>query len=165
MPTKKTTFRFTAPLSQVKHALINTVIILPRGVVDNLPGGRIRVKGTFNGAAFALAIQNMKDGSRFFSVGAPLRRAARIQAGDKVDVVFRIVDPDKVDIPEEVEAVLEQDPDARKAWDNLTAGYQRSLIHYVTSVKNVDSRIQRALKLLERAKAGLLTGAKKKTEK
>jgi hypothetical protein len=163
MPSRKTIFRFTSPLSQVKHALIHTVIIVPHDVVARLPAGRIRVKGTFNGAPFALAIQNMKDGSRFFSVGAPLRRAARIQPGDKVEVVFRIVDPDKVDIPKELGAVLEQDAEARTAWENLTSGYQRSLIHYVTSVKNVDSRIQRALALLERAKAGLLPGSKKKT--
>lgn len=165
MSTRKTTFRFTAPLSPVKAALINSVIFVPRNVVSQLPGGRVRVKGTFNGAPFALAVQHMKDGSRYFSVGAPLRRAARIQPGDKVNVIFKIVDPDKVDIPEELGAVLEQDPDARVAWNNLTTGYQRSLIHYVTSVKNIDSRIDRSLKLLERAKAGLLPGAKKKAAK
>jgi len=75
-------------------------------------------------------------------------------------VKFKIVDPDKINIPEELEAVLEQDEDARKAWDKLTRGYQRGLIHYVTSVKNVDSRIKRAIDLMERAKTGQLYGQK-----
>lgn len=165
MASRKTTFRFSAPLSPVKAVFLNSAIFLPRQVVAQLPGGRVRVKGTFNGAPFDLAVQHMKDGSRYFAVSAPLRKAAGIAIGDKVNVFLKLVDPDKLDVPEELEAVLEQDPDARKAWDKLTTGYQRGLIHYVTSVKNVDSRIERSLKLLERAKAGLLPGAKKKAAK
>ena len=140
---------------------MKTAIFLPADIVRKLPPGRVRMEGTFNGAAFALAVQNLKDGSRYFSVGAPLRKAAGIKEGDKVEVVCKIVNPDKLDIPEELEAVLEQDELARKAWDGLTRGYQRSLIHYVISVKNVDSRINRAIDLMNRAKAGLLQGQRK----
>ena len=59
-------------------------------------------------------------------------------------------------------AVLSQDGEGKDAWDKLTTGYQRSLIHYVTSVKNVDSRIKRALDLVNRAKLGLLHGQRTK---
>ena len=111
-----------------------------------------------------MAVQHLKDGSRYFSVSAPLRKAAHLRVGGAVMVAFKIVDPDNLDIPEELEAVLSQDDEARKAWDKLTTGYQRSLIHYVTSVKNVDSRIKRSIELLNRAKAGLLHGQKKGRE-
>jgi uncharacterized protein YdeI (YjbR/CyaY-like superfamily) len=114
-----------------------------------------------NGAPFALAVLHMKDGSRFFSVSASLRRAAKIKLGDPVDVRFKVVNPDKLDVPEELAAVLAQDEQAMEAWEKLTTGYRRSLIHYVTSVKNVDSRIKRAIDLMERAKVGLLHGPKK----
>ena len=162
MALQENTFRFQTRLSEIDAALIKTAIFLPENVVRQLPKGRIRVKGTFNDAPFALAVQHLKDGSRYFSVGAPLRKAAKIKVGDSVQVAFNIVDPNKLDVPEELEAVLEQDDLARKAWDKLTTGYQRSLIHYITSVKNVDSRIKRSLDLLNRAKAGLLHGQKKK---
>ena len=161
MPARSGTFYFEARLSDIDGRFIKTAIFLPENIIRKLPKGRIRVKGTFNEAPFALAVQNLKDGSRYFSVGAPLRRAAKMKLGDTVRVNFKIVDADKLDIPEELEAVLSQDDDARKAWQKLTTGYQRSLIHYVTSVKNVDSRIKRALDLLNRAKAGLLHGQKK----
>lgn len=154
-------FRFESRLSPIQSAFLKTAIFLPSAIVRKLPPGRIRMEGTFNGAFFALAVQNLKDGSRYFSVSAPLRRAARIKEGDRVKVVCKIVDPDKLDIPEELEAVLEQDSLARKVWDELTTGYKRSLIHYITSVRNVDSRISRALDLINRAKAGLLSGQKK----
>ena len=162
MGLRKTRFRFSAPLSPVKAAFLNSVIFVPGKVVAQLPNGRVRVEGTFNGAPFALAVQHMKDGSRYFSVSAPLRKAAGIKVGDQVQVSFTLVDPDKVEIPEELEAVLAQDDRAMEVWNGLTRGYQRSLIHYVASVKNVDSRIDRALKLMDRAKAGLLQGQKKK---
>lgn len=164
MPAQKTTFRYQTTLAPIEAAFIKTAIFLPQEVIRQLPKGRVRVKGTFNNVPFALAVQHLKDGSRFFSVSAPLRKAARIKVGDKVDVFFKLVDPDVLDIPEELEAVLEQDDLARKAWGKLTTGFQRSLIHYITSVKNIDSRIKRTIDILERAKAGSLHGQKKRAQ-
>lgn len=161
MVKRKNHFEFEAALSEIDRPFIRTAIYLPDGIIRQLPGGRIRVEGMFNQAPFALAVQRIKDGPRYFPVSAPLRKAADIRLGDKVKVVFRIVDPDKLEVPEELEAVLAQDDEARKAWDKLPIGYRRSLIHYVTSVKNVDSRIRRSLDMLARAKMGKLHGQKK----
>jgi hypothetical protein len=156
------TFRFTGRLSTIKGGLIHTVIYLPDEIIEQLPEGRLRTKGTINGIPFALAPQYQKEGGRYFTVNASLCRAAKVKAGSKAEVIFKLVDPDELDVPEELEAVLAQDPEAMKAWEKLTIGYQRSLIHYVTSVKNVDSRIKRSLELMEKAKFGQLAGAKKK---
>lgn len=153
----KPAFQFSTTLSNSKGNFISTVIYLPHGIVDMLPKGRIRAKGTMNGAAFALAPQYKKDGSRFFTVSATLRKAAKIKAGDKVDVIFKLVDKDEIEIPEELEAVLSQDEKAKRAWEKLTSGRQRDVIIYVTSVKNTDSRISRALQSIEKVKAGLLS--------
>lgn len=164
MAVQKTSFRFQTTLSPIKGVFMKAAIFLPKEIVGALPEGRVRVKGTFNGAPFALAVQHQKNGARYFSVSAPLRKAAGIELGDPVRVLFKVVDPDKLEVPEELEAVLAQDETARKAWDKLTTGYRRSLIHYVTSVKNVDSRIRRSIDLLDRAKAGRLHGQKKRSD-
>jgi hypothetical protein len=158
----KSNFRFKAVLSSVKGNLIHRAVFLPQDIVEALPAGRVRTKGTINGIPFALAPQYKKEGGRFFSINASLCRAAKIKEGDRVEVFFKLVDPDLVDIPEELEAVLEQDEKGKKVWESLTKGYQRSLIHYITSVKNVDSRINRSLELVEKAKLGLLASQKKK---
>ncbi len=157
-------FSFEALLTEVDSMLVKTVIFLPPDVVGKLPKGRVRTEGTFNGTPFALAVQHLRDGARFFSVSGPLRKAMKSKIGDRIVVKFRIVDPDKLDVPEELEAVLAQDDEARKAWEKLTTGYQRSLIHYITSVKNVDSRIKRSIDLLNRAKFGQLHGQKRSRE-
>lgn len=160
MPKKD--FHFRSKLSPFKGTFLNTVVYLPESIVKVLPKSRVRVRGTINGAPFALAPQYKKDGSRFFSVSAALRKAAKIKEGDSVEVKFRLVDPEIVDIPEELEAVLEQDDEAKKVWNTFTKGMQRSLIHYITSVKNVDSRIKRSLELVQKAKTRSLNFQKAK---
>jgi translation initiation factor IF-1 len=158
----KTTFRFSTTLSSAKGNFIRTVIYLPGDIVEALPKGRIRTKGTVNGAPFALAPQYKKDGSRFFTVGSGLRKRAKIEAGDKVEVVFKIVDKDEVEMPDELKAALLQDDKAMGAWNGLTSGMQRNVILYVTAVKNVDARISRALQSIEKVKAGILSPKKPK---
>jgi len=162
MAGKKNKFEFDGKLSSIDGLFMKTAILLPEEIIRKLPAGRVRVKGLCNHAPFALAVLHLKDGTRYFAVSAHLRKAAGIAVGDHVNVRFAIVDPDKLDMPEELEAVLAQDDDALKAWNKLTTGYQRSLIHYITSVKNVDSRIKRSLELLDRAKRGDLHGQKKR---
>lgn len=165
MASVKKNFRFQTRLAPIEAVFMKSAIFLPADIVRQLPEGRVRVKGSCNSAPFALAVQHLKDGSRYLSVSGPLRKAAGIKIGDPVDVSFHLVDPDKLDVPEALQAVLDQDDAARTAWDDLTTGYRRSLIHYITSVKNVDSQIRRALDLLARAKAGLLHGQKTRTKK
>jgi hypothetical protein len=154
---KQKVFQFTGPLENVKKALIHTVIYLPDEVMKTLPAQRHRVKGTMNGVPFALAIQYRKEGNSFFIVGNALRKSIKAKPGDQVMVSFRIVDPEKVDMPEELEAVLAQDEEGMRAWSEITIGLQRSLIIYINGVKNVDSKIKRALFIVNKAKHGFYT--------
>lgn len=160
---RKVSFKFSATLSSVKGNFISTVVYLPQDIVDKLPTGRIRAKGTMNGATFALAPQYQKEGrKRFFAVSSGLRKAAKIKAGDKVEVIFKLIDKDEIEMPEELAAILSQDDQAMNAWQGVTSGMQRNVIIYINSVKNIDSRISRALQSIEKVKAGLLSPKKSK---
>jgi uncharacterized protein YdeI (YjbR/CyaY-like superfamily) len=157
------TFKFEARLTRIDALFMQYILVLPDEVLERIDKkGRIRVKGTMNGAPFALAIQNLKTGERYFSVSAPLRKAAKIQLSVPVQVVFELVDENQLDVPEELLAVLEEDPEGKAAFEQLTTGYKRSLIHYITSVKNVDSRIKRAIQLVQKAKNRQLHGQREK---
>lgn len=153
---RKQEYTFTASLEEVNWQFMNTIVRVPDAVIKALPEGRVRVKGTFNEAPIDLAIQYKKEGFRYFSVSAALRKAAKIKPGDRVEVRFTLADANKVDMPEEMEAVLAQDDEAAAAWRELTPGMQRSLLHYINSVKNVDSRISRALFMANKVKTGQL---------
>jgi hypothetical protein len=157
-PLKKheNTFTFSAPLATIEGNYVEHGIFLPSELVAQLPAKRLRVKGTINEIAFALAIQYRKSGDRFFMINKKLVKEASLNLGAKAQVNFRLVDSDLVEVPAELEAVLEQDELASSVWAKFPNGLKRSLIHYVTSSKSMDVRIKRSLELMEKAKLGLL---------
>lgn len=151
---KKQSFTFETRLTEYKDMLVSTVVEIPADVVKKLSTGRVRVEGKLNSVPFNLAIQSKKNGPKYLSVSQAMRKSAGVKPGDKVKVSFSVVDPDKLDLPEEMEAVLAQDDEGAKKWNKLTVGLQRSLVHYINSSKNVDVRIERALFLINKVKSG-----------
>lgn len=151
---KKQSFSFETRLVEYKDMLVSTVVEIPKDVLVKLPTGRVRVEGKFNHVPFNLAIQSKKNGPKYLSVSLAVRRAVKIKPGDKVNVSFTVVDNDKLDLPEEMMAVLEQDDEGAKKWNRLTVGLQRSLVHYINSSRNIDVRIERALFLINKVKSG-----------
>lgn len=151
---KKKSFSFETRLAEYKDMLVSSVVEIPTAIVKELPAGRVRVEGKLNQVSFNLAIQSRKNGPKYLSVSQAMRRSAGVKPGDRVKVSFAIVDPDKLDLPEEMEAVLAQDDVGAKKWNKLTVGQQRSLIHYINSSKNIDVRIKRAWYLIDKVKSG-----------
>jgi len=151
---KKQSFSFETRLVEYKDMLVSAVVEIPTDVLVKLPAGRVRVEGKFNQVPFNLAVQSKKNGVKYLSVSLAMRRAARVKPGDNVKVSFAVVDNDKLDLPEEMQAVLEQDEEGAKKWKRLTVGLQRSLVHYINSSKNIDVRIERALFLINKVKSG-----------
>jgi uncharacterized protein YdeI (YjbR/CyaY-like superfamily) len=153
---KQINFDFTSKVIPLKGAFTYAALPLPDDIINQLTPERQRAKGTINEVPFALAIQYRKDGSRFIMASKVLCKQAKIKIGDIVNVSFQLVDPNVVELPEELEVVLEQDEDALKVWKKFTPGLQRSLAHYVLSVKNIDSRINRSFELANKIKTGKL---------
>ena len=153
----KNKFTFTAPLATLEGSYVESGIFLPAELIVQLPAKRLRANGTVNDIPFSLAIQYRKSGHRFFMINKNLVKTAGLKVGKVAHVNFTLVDVDELVLAEELEAVLEQDERANKVWNTFTRGLQRSLAHYVSSAKSVDSRIKRAIEMMEKAKAGTLT--------
>lgn len=164
MPKKlpKGSFSFSATLTKLDRLFAYAAVTVPSVILKQLPEGRLRVKGFLNNAPIDLAIQYVKNGPRYLMVSKVLARKAKAVIGDRVTVTFQLTNPDKIDVPEELQAVLAQDDEAMAAWKKLTPGLQRSLSYYVKSVKNVDSRIKRSFEMLHKVKTGLLYAQRKK---
>jgi hypothetical protein len=160
----KSAFTFLGTLLEIEGNYIAHGIYLPHELISQLPAKRLRAKGTINGVPFALAVQYRKSGERFFMISKKLVKDAQLKLGARAEVKFTLVNPDIVDVPEELEAVLEQDAEAKKVWLTFTKGLQRSLIHYVTSAKNVDVRIKRSLELIDKAKNRTLLTQRQKQD-
>ena len=157
MPIKEKIYQFTAPLEEIKTVYRTYVIVIPESVLSELPAQkRYRVKGTINTTPFALAINSLKVGIKYFSISNPFKKTCKVLLGEPLDVLFYLVDPSIVDMPEELTEVLAQDEEGNALWQTFKPGMQRSLAHYVFSVKNTDSRIKRSIEIVNKMKAGLL---------
>lgn len=60
-----------------------------------------------------------------------------------------------VEMPEELSAVLETDPEAAELFEGFTSGKKRSLIYQILRIKNVQKRVDKALLLADNIKMGI----------
>jgi hypothetical protein len=154
-------FSFTGLVEEVNFNFITTAIFLPHHIVIELPKGRQRVSGSINGIPFSLAIQYRKDKGRYISVGSSLKKSANIVTGDEVDVVFKIIDSSRVELPEELERVVPADAKGKKIWRSIPSGSQGTLADFISSVQHIDSRMRCAIEIVRKAKLGELIPTQK----
>ena len=96
----------------------------------------------------------LPSGKEFYIVVNKKRREQLgIIAGDRVEVLLERDDSKYgLPMPEEIQEVLNQDPEGDRLFHDLTPGKQRSMIYWLTRTKDIDRRIHEALIFLEHLK-------------
>lgn len=131
------------------------IIRLPDRIVSKFTKGGKTQRLTVSVATitYTAAIRSDGDGGFYMHIGKRILNQIRKMAGSQVELKLT---PDTsllgFEIPEEFTAVLEQDPEGQEIWASLTTGIQRSLIYYVVTAKQSDTRINRAFKIVEKIK-------------
>ena len=76
-----------------------------------------------------------------------------LEEGDKVQILIEKESSKYgIPIPESFEVLLDQDVEGSRKFHKLTPGKQRSLIHIVSKVKNVDSQLPKGLAIMHHLK-------------
>lgn len=114
-----------------------------------------RVVCTLNGGApYQCAMLPHGKGKFVITVNKTLRTKLNLNFGDAIQVTVK---PDSsrygLPVPEELEALLRQDAEAKKLFHALTKGRQRTLLYIIGQVKNSDKRLRRAVTVLHHLKA------------
>lgn len=120
---------------------------VPDSVVEQLGGGNHpEVSASVNGYEFRTSIARM--GGRFLlGLSAERRDAAGVSAGDVLDVDVELdTAPRQVDLPEDLGAALEADPEAKTFWDTLSYSKQQWHVLQVTGAKKAETRTARVAK-------------------
>lgn len=130
-------------------------ISLPAELGEKFPknGGTRRVNCTINGTEpFPCALLPF-DGEFTIIVNKARRKKLGISRGDEVSVEI-VVDESKYGMPmsEELQEVLNQDPEGDRLFHSLTPGKQRSMMYYIGKFKDIDRRIHTALIFVEHLK-------------
>lgn len=153
MPRKPTfIYTYKAPIDSYNIGIVHHFVEIPAKAAQELKAAKIkRLIVSLNGRNYRRAVQGRKDGTRHVFVSLPMLRELGVKWGDTVDVVVKPdPNPDQVDICEEFQAVLDTDEDAKRVWDVLTPGAQRSYAHYINDGKNEDTRITRGLFMIKK---------------
>jgi uncharacterized protein YdeI (YjbR/CyaY-like superfamily) len=77
---------------------------------------------------------------------SPIERAG-ISIVTVVEVAFKVLAQDAVDVLSKLLAALQAEPKAREAWSALSAGKQRGLAYMVASAKRAETRQARVEKV------------------
>lgn len=146
---------FKTRIAMLRHLPGMHYIEVPKQVVDSLGGiARVRLICSVNKRiSFQCGLVALGQGRAYISITKKRMKDLGVSLGDQVTVVLK---PDKskygMPMPPELKEVLAQDEQGKLRFEKLTPGRQRYIIHYVSSVKNSDKRIERALLLIENLK-------------
>jgi Domain of unknown function (DUF1905)/Bacteriocin-protection, YdeI or OmpD-Associated len=149
-------FDFTATLEDSGNNLWTAHVPVPDLIAKTLLAqGAKRVVCTLQGGAlrFQCGLVPYGEGRYGIMVNKKLRDQLGIRPGSLVAVSLEPDnDPYGLPMPEELRAVLDSDPEGDERFHQLTPGKIRTMMYFVSSVKNSDKRIIRALTILEHIK-------------
>ena len=119
---------------------------------------RVRVRAYHEGKTldFHAALQQRK-GVYIMTFGKRYQKELGLYPTDYFDIqIFEDDSKYGVEMPEELQAVLNSDLEALKVFENFTDGKKRSIIYYILRFKNSQTRINKALIISENIKRGII---------
>lgn len=147
---------FTAHLDKFNSNLWGYHISVPEVVAKSfLDEGQKRVVCRLNDQVeFQCALMPRGDGSWFINLNKKIRDTLGLKLGESVQVsLSKDESTYGLPMPEEFEAVLQSDEEGNQLFHALTPGKQRTMLYFVGNHKKSDTRIARALLVVEHLKA------------
>ena len=131
-----------------------TGIEVPEHVVQALGAGRRPpVIVTMNGESYRSSVAVM-GGRNMVSVSAANRELTGVAAGDTVEVDLELdTEPRTVEIPDDLAAALDAEPEAKAFYGTLNYSSQRRYVEPITDAKTAETRSRRIAKAVEDLKA------------
>lgn len=141
--------KFTAQLVKRRQQLC---FDLPKEVSTKLGHtGRIPVTGTLNTFPINTSVFPTDGDGHFMTVARDVQKLAGLSVGSTVKVVIEVApQPDKVDVPTDMDKALENSTAARKAYDRLSHSHQKEYVDWIEEAKRPETRARRIEKTIER---------------
>jgi hypothetical protein len=118
---------------------------------------RAPVRGTVNGAPFRSTVA-VYGGVAYLGVTKALRKEAGADIGDEVDVDVEQDDaPREVDVPPELAAVLQRDPEAARAFEKLSYTHRKEYARWIAEAKRAETKQRRVANAVRMLREGIQT--------
>ena len=123
--------------------------------------GRVAVRGTLNCVPYRSSVFRMGDAPYFMVVNRRMREEAGVAAGQTVAVVMeRDDEPRTVEVPADLEAALQADRGALRAWERLSFTHRREHVEAITGARRPETRARRIAKAVEQLSSSSPANAK-----
>ncbi|HEX5284755.1 MAG TPA: YdeI/OmpD-associated family protein [Bryocella sp.] len=111
---------------------------------------RLRVRGKVNGAAFRTSL--FADGNGYYMLmNREIQKMAGVSCGGSVEVMLEPdMEPRPAELPDVLQALLEDEPGLRGWYDALSESMRREIGKWVLGVKSEESQKRRAQQMAER---------------
>ena len=133
------------------------ILMVPAEVLEKLGGKAAkRVVCTIRGHALRLGLMPLEGGGRYLMLNKDVCRAVGIALGQ--ELVIEIApdpNPDHVDLPDELAEALAAWPEAEAAFNAYSGAHRRAMARLVDEAKQRETRVRRAVQLVERLARGL----------
>lgn len=111
--------------------------------------GQVKVQCEFDGVSYRGSIVNMGNGP-CIGILKSIREQIGKQAGDSVHVrLWRDEEPRVVEIPEDLETALQNNPANREFFDKLSYSHKRDYVQWISEAKKAETRSARIEKMIE----------------
>lgn len=150
--------QFDTTIRNFSGDMLTIYFVVPEELVKTLTkDGANRFICTINGMyEHPCALHRSDDIGHYIYLSKRVRKELEVEPGDTLHCEIREDTSEYgMPMPEELSELFEIDPEGKRAFDTLTPGRQRGLIHYIGSAKRVDTRIQRALTIVDNLKLGI----------
>jgi len=148
--------KFDAVITRFDDSIWSLHVKVPEDIYQSFASEKIkRVMMQINGSEpLHAGFMPEGDGKYFLMLSKNVMKQHNLSEGQKVTVQLS-EDTSKYGMPisEEMQELLEQDPEGATLFHKLTAGKIRSLLHFVNKYKSSDKRIEKSVIILEHLKA------------
>ena len=127
---------------------------LPFDAKERFGKARAPVRGSVNGAEFRTTVA-VYGGVHLIGFNKEVRERAGIALGDEVEVRLERDDEARtVDIPPALAAALEEDGEAKAAFEGLSYTHRREYAEWIAEAKREETRVRRVAKAVEMLRDG-----------
>lgn len=99
---------------------------------------------------FQCALMPQGNGAYFINVNKEIRKKLGVNVGESVRVELRKDDTEYgLPMPEELQELLNMDDEGSHYFSLLTKGKQRTLLHLISKPKQSDTRLKKAITIIE----------------
>jgi len=155
-------FKYQTTLFPLERGIPGTFAGFPYNVREEFgTGGPVRINCWIDGVHKTGSLVPIGNGEHAIHVRKEILNKLGKREGDKISlVVEQDLSPRKLEIPEDFQWLLDEDPELCEKFERLSFTNKSAIINHINQAKHRETRVERITNLIQRIKIGFYPGQK-----